>query len=107
MVQPVSGDRCSKEQSDPFCGLQLICVRDNCWKIVDLIRGDRRSPEDCESSVGEGRLVRPTARPVFARHVVVVSGGSAPGQAVSLIIGTHAVEAIAASQLSLKVINGG
>ena len=50
-------------------------------------------------------LMRLTRRPIFARHVAVVGGGSAPGEAIAFVIGSHAVEAVAARQLSLEVID--
>ena len=76
-------------------------------EIMDLACRDRRSLEYCESGVGEDRLVRLACRPIFPRHVAVVSGGCAPGKTVSMIVGTHTVEAVATCQLSFEVIDVG
>jgi hypothetical protein len=72
---------------------------------MNLILGDRRSPENGESGVRENRLVRLARRPILARHVAVIGGGSAPGETVALVIGTHAMKAVAPSQLSFEVID--
>jgi hypothetical protein len=69
---------------------------------MDLVRGDRRSLEYGQSGVGENGLMRLACRPVFAGHITLVGRGSAPGEAITAIIRTHAVEAVAARQLSLK-----
>ena len=74
-------------------------------KIMDLVRGDRRSLEYRESSVREDGSVRLARSPILTRHVAVVGGRSAPGEAIAFIIRAHAVEAITARQLSLKVID--
>jgi hypothetical protein len=74
-------------------------------KIMDLVRGDRRSLEYGESGVSEYGLVGLARSPILTRHVAVVGGRSAPGEAIAFIIRAHAVEAIAAGQLSLKVID--
>ena len=72
-----------------------------------LVLRDRRSLEHRESCVGEDSLVGLACRPVLARHVAVVGAGSSPGEAVTFIIRTHAMEAVAARQLSFEVINVG
>ena len=74
-------------------------------EIVDLVRGDRRSLKYCQSCVGKDSLVRLARGPVLAGHVAVVGGRSSPGDAVALIVCAHAVEAVAACQLSFEVIN--
>jgi len=76
--------------------------RNGRMKVMDLVRGDRRSLEYGQSGVGENGLMRLACRPVFAGHITVVGRGSAPGEAITPIIRTHAVEAVAARQLSLK-----
>src|SRR5712671_6809369 len=74
-------------------------------EIMDLVRGDRRSLEYRQSSVGEDRLVRLAGSPVLTCHIAKVSCGSAPSEEVALVICTHAVEPVAARQLSLEVID--
>ena|ERR1035438_970878 len=76
-------------------------------EIVDLVGRDRRSLEYSESGVREDALMRLTRRPVFSCHVTVVGGGSAPGEAVAMVIGAHAVETIATRQLPFEVIDAG
>ena len=70
---------------------------------MELVRRDRRSLEHRKSSVGEYSLMRLPRGPVFARHIAIVGGGIAPGKAVAFIVRTHAMEAVAARQLSFEV----
>src|SRR5258708_31239124 len=74
-------------------------------EIMDLVLRDRRSLEYRQSGVGEDRLVRLAGSPVLARHVAKVSGGSAPSEAVALVVCAHAVEPVTARQLSFEVID--
>jgi hypothetical protein len=76
-------------------------------EIVDLICRDRRSLKYGESCVREDSLTCLSSGPVLPGHVAVVRGGRAPRKAVTLIIGAHSVEAAAATQFSLEVINAG
>lgn len=76
-------------------------------KIVELVCGDRRSLKNRESCVREYPLLCLSSSPVFARHIAVVRGGISPGKAVAFIVGTHAVEAVAARQLSFEMKNVG
>ena len=76
-------------------------------KIVELVCRDRRSLKNCKSCVGEDPLLCLSSSPVFACHIAVVGGGIAPGKAVAFVVRTHAVEAVAARQLSLEVKNVG
>jgi len=72
---------------------------------MDLVRRDRRSLKDSESSVGEYGFVTLARRPVLAHHIAVIGSGSAPGKPITLVIRTHPVKAIAARQLSFEVID--
>jgi hypothetical protein len=74
-------------------------------EIVNLVRGDRRSLEYRQSRVGKDSLMRLARRPVLGRHIAVVGCGSAPSHSVAFIVRSHAVETIAARQLSLEVID--
>ena len=74
-------------------------------KIMDLVGRDRRSLKYSESSVREDGLVRLARSPILTRHVAVVGGGRAPGEPIAFVIRAHAVEATAARQLALKVID--
>ena len=74
-------------------------------EVVDLVSGDRRSPENSQSCVSEDRLVPLARGPVFARHVAIVRGWSAPSETVAFVISSHAVEPAAPSQPPLEVIN--
>ena len=76
-------------------------------EVVDLVRRDPRSLEDCESSVAEDALIRLPSCPVLACHIAVVGSGSSPGETVTVVVGTHSVEATATCQLSFEVINAG
>ena len=74
-------------------------------EIMDLIRRDRRSLEDRESSMCKCRLVRLASRPVLPRHIAVVSGWRAPREAVALIVRTHAVKPAAAGEPPSEVVD--
>ena len=74
-------------------------------KIMDLILGDRRSLKHGESCVREDRLMRLPRRPVFARHLAVVRGCSAPRETIALVIGSHAMKTAGPRELAFKVIN--
>ena len=72
-------------------------------KVVELVCGDRRSLEHGKSGMGKYSLPGLPSCPVFACHIAVIRGGISPGKAVSFIVSAHAVEAVAARQLSFKV----
>lgn len=83
------------------------CGRNGRMKVVDLVGGDRRPPEQSESYVGEGALLSGAGRPVFSLHDAVVGGGTAEGDAIALIVGAHAGESAAAGDASLEVVDVG
>ena len=70
---------------------------------MELVRRDRRSLEDGKSGVGEYSLTSLSSGPIFTCHIAIVGGGIAPGKAVAFIVRTHAMEAVAARQLSFEV----
>jgi len=72
-------------------------------KIMELVCRDRRSLKNRKSCVREYPLLRLSSGPVFACHIAIVRGGIPPGKAVSFIVRTHAMEAVAARQLSFEV----
>ena len=72
-------------------------------KVVELICRDRRSLKNRKSCVGKYSLLRFSSSPVFACHIAVVRSGISPGKAVPFIVRAHAVEAVAARQLSFNV----
>ena len=74
-------------------------------EIVNLVCRDRRSLEYSESGVSEDSLMGLTRSPILACHIAVVTGRSAPREAIPFIVGTHSVKAIAACQLSFEVID--
>jgi hypothetical protein len=98
-----------------FTQREIVCIhprdpiqplrRDGRVEIMNLVRRDRRSLEYRKSGVGEDSLVRLAPRPVLARHIAVIGGGSAPGEPIALNVRTHSVEAVAARQLSLEVVD--
>jgi len=79
--------------------------RDRRMEIVNLVCGDRRSPENSQSCVSEDRLVCLARGPVFARHVTVIGGWSAPSETVPFVVCAHAMESTAPSQPPLEVID--
>ena len=42
---------------------------------------------------------------IFASHIAVVGGRSAPGQAIAFVVGAHAVKSAATGELSLEMID--
>jgi hypothetical protein len=98
---------CAECQSIRWYGRDPVQAfrRDRRMEVVNLVRRDRRSLENSQSCVSEDRLVCLARGPVFARHVTIVRGGSAPSEAVPLVVSSHTVEPAAPSQLPLEVIN--
>lgn len=76
-------------------------------KIVELVCRDRRFLKNRKSCVGKYPLLRLSSGPVFACHIAVVRGGISPGKAVAFIVRAHAMEAVAARQLSFEMKNVG
>jgi hypothetical protein len=64
---------------------------------VYLIFGNRRSPEQCESYMGEGALLRSSGGPIFSLHRAVIRCGTAKRDPIPLFISTHACKGAAAS----------
>jgi hypothetical protein len=76
-------------------------------KIVNLVGRDSLSLEQRESYVGESSALCCAGRPVFPGHDTVVGCRTAEGDAVSLVVGSHAREGAAAGYLSLEMVNVG
>jgi hypothetical protein len=72
---------------------------------MDLVCRDRRSPEQGQSYMGERPLLCCSGCPVFALHHTVVRRGAAKRDAISLIVGPHAREGVAASDTTFEMIN--
>ena len=86
--------------------------RDGRVQIVDLVckrraalRGDRRSPKERESYVGERALLRRAGSPVFPVHDAIVRRRRAKRDAIALIIRAHARKGAAASGVALEMVN--
>jgi len=74
-------------------------------EVMNLILWDRRSLEYGESRMGEDRLVHLPPGPVLPGHVAVVRCAGTPREAIALVVCPQPVEAAAASQPSLEVID--
>ena len=74
---------------------------------MNLVGRDRRSLEYSQSSVCEDCLLRLAGSPVLTRHVAEVGRWCTPGQTIAFVIRAYAVEAVAARQPSLEVIDIG
>src|SRR2546428_7685135 len=79
--------------------------RDRRVKIVYLVCGDRRSPEQCQSYVSEGALLCCSGGPVFPLHHAVVSRGTAKRYSISLIVGTHASKGAAPGDTPFEMVD--
>ena len=74
-------------------------------KVVNLVRGSHRPPEQGQSYMCENALLRSARRPILSLHYSVVRRGTAERDAVTLVIGPHARKRAAASDASLEVVN--
>ena len=81
--------------------------RNRRMKVVDLIYRDRPSLEYCKSGVGKDGLVWLSPSPILAGHIAIVCSGSAPGEAIALVVCTHTMESAATRQLSFEMIDAG
>ena len=74
-------------------------------KIVNLIGGDRRPPEQSQSYMCECTMLRGPRSPVFALHKPVVGCWAAESDSIPMIIRAHTRERAAACDKSLEVID--
>ena len=72
---------------------------------MDLIGGDRRSPEQRQSYVREGSLLGCAPGPILALHHAVVGGRTAERDPIPLIVRAHAGESAAAGDATLEMID--
>lgn len=79
--------------------------RNGGMKIVNLIRGNRRSPEQRESYMCESTLLRSSASPILSLHHTVVSRRTAKSDPVSLTVRAHAREGAAASDSPFEMVD--
>ncbi len=73
--------------------------------IVNLIGGNRRSPKKGQSNMREGSLQRLTRRPILAGHVAEIRSWRTERKTIPVVIGSHADEAAASTDVSFKVVN--
>jgi hypothetical protein len=74
-------------------------------KIVDLVGGDRRSPEQRESYVSEGALLCRARSPVLTLHYAIVRCRTAERDPVPLVVGTHTGEGAAPGHSSFEIVD--
>jgi hypothetical protein len=72
---------------------------------VNLISGDRRSPEERQSYVSEGALLCRAAGPILTLHYAIVGRWTAKRDAISAIVGAHSGEGTASGHSTLEVEN--
>jgi hypothetical protein len=72
---------------------------------VNLVGGDRRSPEQSESYVSEGAVLCRARGPVFTLHHAIVRCRTAKRDSISRVVGAHAGKRTAASDSSFKVVD--
>src|SRR6266852_7993496 len=74
-------------------------------KIVYLVCRDRRSPEQRQSYMREGALLRSSRAPILSLHHAVVGRRTAKSDAVSLVVGAHASEGAAPGDSTFEMID--
>ena len=79
--------------------------RNRRMKIVDLVCGNRRSPEQGQSYMGEGALLCCPGGPIFSLHHAVIGCGAAKCDAISLIVGAHARKCAAPGNLTFEMVD--
>ena len=72
---------------------------------MNLVGGDRRSPEQGESYVSEGAVLCRARGPVFTLHQAIVRCRTAKRDSASLVVGAHAGKGTAARDSSFKVVD--
>jgi len=74
-------------------------------KIVNLVGGDRRSPEQSKSYMRKGSLLCRACSPILALHHTVVGCRAAECDPISLIVGTSAREGTAPRDSTLEMVD--
>ena len=74
-------------------------------KIVDLVRGDRWSPEERQSYMRENSLLCCSSRPILSLHHAVVCCGAAECEPISLIVGADTCKSAAPCDATLEMVD--
>jgi hypothetical protein len=74
-------------------------------KVVNLVGGDRRSPEEGESYVRKDSVLCGARSPVLALHDAIVCCRATKRDSIAPVIGAHAGERTAPSNASFKIVN--
>ena len=74
-------------------------------KIVDLVGGDSLSPEQRQSYMSEGALLRGPRGPVLTLHHSVIGSWTAECDSIALVISAHASEGAAARYFPFEMVN--
>jgi len=72
---------------------------------VDLVGGDSLSPEQRQSYMSEGALLRGPRSPVLTLHYSVIGGRTPECDSISLIISAHPGEGAGPRHLPLEMVN--
>ena len=72
---------------------------------MNLVNGNRRSPEQGQSYVSEGPALCRARGPVFTLHHAIVRCRTAKRDSISFVVGAHAGKGTAASDSSSKVVD--
>ncbi len=70
-----------------------------------LIGGDRRSPEQRQSYVGESALLSGSPGPILSLHHAVVSCGTSKRDPICLIVCAHARECAAPGDSTFEMVD--
>src|SRR5207302_9776456 len=79
--------------------------RNGRMKIVNLVRGDRRSPEERQSYMGEGSLLCCSSRPILSLHHAVICCGAAKRELISLIVSARAGKSAVSCDSALEMVD--
>ena len=74
-------------------------------KVVNLVGGDRRSPEEGESYVRKGSVLCGARSPVLALHDAIVRRRTTKRDSIAPVIGAHAGERTAPGNAPSEVVN--
>ena len=74
---------------------------------MNLVGGDRRSPEQGESYMSERPVLWRACSPVLTLHHAVIRRRATERDSISFVVGAHASEGAAPSNSSREVVNMG
>lgn len=74
-------------------------------QVVNLVSGDRRSPEEGQSYVREDAVLGCASCPVFALHDAIIRSRTTERDSISVVVGAHARERAAPGNSSFEMVD--